>query len=704
MVTTPAQVLEEAELLARARAGLGRHAPLVKGELVFGDDRLSSEQREALRFLLKSSSHVTGLRGRAGSGKTTLLAEYGSQLEKEGIRITALSITGDASRGVLRSEAGFPAADTVAKFLASPVLQKRARGHVILIDEAGLLPLADLGKIFDVVGESTRILLVGDTGQLAPVGRGDAMRLLELYAGLPVATVRQIRRQTEEGYRLAVEAMAERDLKAAFARLDDINAILEIPEDGHRYHRLAMDYAQCLVETGIAPLIVSPTHREGRAAVDAVRSHLRELGHLGPDRQHLQYRDLKWEAAERLLPENYERGQAVQFTQNVPGVKRGSVLSVLGVDADRTVWLESPSGKGIRLDLTRAEHFRVFGVGRILLSAGDRVRITNGGKDVNGRRLENGTLSTIKKFTPDGHIECANGVTLPTSFGFIAHGYDTAYSSQGKTAREVFVAQSSASFRASSSEQFYVAVSRGKERVRIYTDSRENLQNAVGNSARRLSALEFTGLGQELFMNGGLDGTEWAKRIAEGKAWRQEEMKTHVEKLMAQRKIDPPQEKIGSYTEYLEMRRANLSADGMSRSKGHPDAAKPKRGQKGMVPDPRGNQKSSADEMLSKVEASRLAPSVAENAIKRQGTSFARIGEAIKASGDRLRDVVGRTKRGAEAMAQAAQRAIQFGNVRSSVGRLMGNQKSREAMAKQQATQKPPAPKLTVTPVIRRGK
>jgi conjugative relaxase-like TrwC/TraI family protein len=711
-VTTAELVAEEALMIQRVRDGRSKLAPLLKGRLNFIQDFLSKEQREAVRHILKTHDQVIALRGIAGSGKTTLLTEVRQQLEHQGIRMVALAPSAQASRGVLRDE-GFQGAETIANFLASKELQQRVRGQVLLIDEAGTIPNRELNRILELAGSSTRVILSGDTGQHAPVGRGDSMRLLENYAGLPVATVRQIRRQESANYRQAVEAMSERDLKSAFARLDEINAILEIPDDSTRYRRLALDYAQCLVETGIAPLVVSPTHAEGRMAVNAIREYLKELGHLGKERNFLQYRQLKWEVAEMRRPENYEAGQMVQFHQNVPGVKRGSILPVLGVDSTNRVWVELPGGKQTVLDLSRSEHFRVYEIGEICFAPGDSIKLTNGGKDVNGRRLENGTLSTVKHIAKDGRLTLVNGMVLKPDFGHFAYGYDTSHSSQGKTAREVLVAQSSRSFRAGSTEQFYVSISRGRERLKIYTDDRINLQAAVGNSARRMSALELTGLGHELFiMDGGLSGKKWTERIAANKAQRLNQLKSHADRVMAERGHSPAEGKIISFADYVEMRRANVTADGKSRSKGHPQANRGKRqGQKGMVPDPRGNQKSSADleqkpeaQAKPKSETTKPEPKKAE---AKASVALQTVEKAVSASARNLREVVGRTERGAKAIKEGAERQISIGKLKTTLGKLTGNSKTKSAQVKHEATRKPTPPKPkppTPTPTIRRGR
>jgi conjugative relaxase-like TrwC/TraI family protein len=718
-VTTPGLVVEEALMIQRVRDGRGQLAPLLKGPIRFGQDFLSKEQREAVRHILKSNDQVIGLRGVAGSGKTTLLTEVRQQLEAQGTRIVALAPSAQASRGVLRDE-GFKGANTIARFLVDKEMQRKARGHVLLVDEAGTIGIRDLTRLLEIAGNSTRVILCGDTGQHAPVARGDSLRILEQWAGLVVATVRQIRRQETEGYKKAVESMAEGDLKSAFSALDRINAFVEIQDAELRYRRVAVDYLNCLQQTGVPPLIVSPTHAEAREGMAAIRGYLRENGILGRDQAFVHFREMKWEAAEKVRAENYELGQMVQFHQNVPGIRRGTIARVVGVDASNKVWVETPAGKR-QLDLARSEHFRVFEIGRIMLAPGDRVKITNSGKDLNGRRLENGTLGVIKSIDPKGRITLVNGLELGRDFGHIQYGYDTSHSSQGKTAREVFVLQSSSSFRAGSREQFYVSISRGKERLQVYTDDRVKLQAAVGNSARRMSALEFSGFGDEIFMKkGGLSGTEWTARIAKDNAARQKKLTSFVEKLAAQRKVDPPQGKIASFVDLVEMQRANVSPDGRSRSKGLPH--KPKRpGNKGM-PDPRGNEKSSKEDEKAEDRKVDLSPKkengkskpVVEGAedlkpqqkpLSKKGKVFARVEAAVKSSNKHLKEVIGSTKRGAESLKEGAKKKIHFGKEQTTVGKVGNGQKAKAARLDQEVTKKPTPPKpKPPAPTIRKGK
>jgi hypothetical protein len=61
---------------------------------------------------------------------------------------------------------------------------------------------------------------------------------------------------------------------------------------------------------------------------------------------------------------------------------------------------------------------------------------------------------------------------------------------QGKTVDEVLVVASSRSLPAINQEQFYVSISRGRERCQVFTDDTELLRSHVTHSSARLAAIE----------------------------------------------------------------------------------------------------------------------------------------------------------------------------------------------------------------------
>ena len=512
--TTKEVLQEEIAMSDFVREGRGRYIKLGGIEPPALDEGLSREQREAAMVILNSRDRVTALKGGAGTGKTRMLLSTMAAINRAGKEVHTFAPSADAA-AVLQKE-GFGEAATVERLLIDPQLQTKVRGQVLLIDEAGLLSVKDTKRLFDVAREqNARVILVGDSAQHHGVTRGDALRILERDAGIRTAELSTIRRQTNEQYRQAVKAISEGDtlgkdgntrLQAGMSMLDDMGAIIEA-EGEDRYKQIAADYAAVTAERkhGGAfktALVVSPTHKESEHVTEAIRDELKAEGRLGTDeRQFLSLRPLNLTEAQRGDQREYQPGAVVQFVQNAKGFTRGERLAVTGTD-DKGVHVTRPDGSATLLPLNQAARFQVYQQRQVALAKGDKLRITMNGlveqetrRGLLGRkakdRLDNGAIYEVEGFTRKGDIRLTNGVVVPKNYGGITNGFViTSHASQGKTVDVALVALGQESFAAANREQAYVSVSRGRDAVRIYTDDKAAMMEAVRNSAARLSATE----------------------------------------------------------------------------------------------------------------------------------------------------------------------------------------------------------------------
>ncbi|MEM7603201.1 MAG: MobF family relaxase, partial [Verrucomicrobiota bacterium] len=320
LITHDEVLAEELALIQHVRSGKGRYSSLVPDGHPLKRTFLSSEQKAAVRHILRSNDRVIALRGGAGTGKTTTMQEIVEAIESTGTQVFALAPSADASRNTLR-EAGFENADTVAQFLKNPKLHQQAHGQVIWVDEAGLLGTRDLHALTQRAGSKTRIILTGDTHQHAPVARGNAFQNLQKFAGLKPVELTQIRRQEPATYREAVHDLSQKNLRSAFLKLDAMGAIHEEPDHHTRYEKLANDYSR-LSHGAQVPLVVSPTRREVHYVTEAIRTQLKHENRLRDERVFPCYRNLQWGSAEKKESENYEPGFMVQYHQNGKGIRR----------------------------------------------------------------------------------------------------------------------------------------------------------------------------------------------------------------------------------------------------------------------------------------------------------------------------------------------------------------------------------------------
>jgi conjugative relaxase-like TrwC/TraI family protein len=494
MATTNEMVALESGLIDFARQGRGRFRPLRDPQRPCTRDWFNDGQKAAVRHVLGSRDRVMIIRGVAGTGKTTLEQEIGEALAESGKPVVAIAQSVKASREVLREQAGFANADTVARFLKDQQMQKSARGGVILVDEASQLGTRDMGQVFDVAeAVGARVILVGDRRQHRSVTAGEPLKLLEESAGLRVAEVNEILRQDGD-YKMAAEALSEGRTEDAFKQLDKLKWIKEVP-DADRDIELATAYLSAAAEKKPdgkpkSALVVSPTHAEGDRITQAIRTGLKANGKLGEEHLVGAWAPAHLTDAQKADSTQYDSGYLLQFHQNAPGYKKGTRLIL---------------DEKVQPPTALANRFEAYRPIQIALAVGDRVRVTATGKTRDGKhKLSNGTLLNVQGFTKQGDIIVDHSWVLSRDFGHLTHGYVvTSHASQGATVDKVFIGMSKESLPATYQRTAYVAVTRGKEQALLFTDNKKELLKAVSRPDDPLSATQLAQSTQQKPPQGG---------------------------------------------------------------------------------------------------------------------------------------------------------------------------------------------------------
>ncbi len=484
-------LLEEKNMVRLARQGVGELRPIYRNA---PEISLQGQQADAVRHLLTTTDRVSIIQGAAGSGKTTLMREAVRHLEAAGKKVTVVAPTAEASRGVLQAE-GFKEADTVMRLLNDKKKQQELYGQVLWVDEAGLLGTKDMTALLELTRrENARLVLGGDTRQHASVVRGDALRILNTVGRIKSAEVSKIYRQKDVHFRKVVEDLSKGDVGSAFEQLDKMEAIQSVnplkPNE-----QLVKDYARA-IKKGKSALVISPTHQQGEETTQSIRGHLRQAGMIGKKEFVLpQLINRNLTEAEKSDYRNLTKGQWLQFNLPAPGITRGSLWEITD-SSEKGVWLKNQEGVTLPLTQGMSSRYDVLFKKEIGLSKGDALRITRNGFDVNKNRLNNGQLMEVVSVKDKGELLLRNPVskaryTLPRNYGHLTHAHCiTSYASQGKTVDEVFIAQPASTFPATDAKQFYVSISRARERVRIYTDDKEKLLEHAARAGERTSAIE----------------------------------------------------------------------------------------------------------------------------------------------------------------------------------------------------------------------
>lgn len=491
LCTTKQVLSEEKHMVRLAREGQGKLRPLY---LTAPSLNLDGQQAEAVSHVLTTPHRVSIIRGAAGTGKTTLMKEAVRHMEMAGKKVTVVAPTAQASRGVLKVE-GFDEAETVAKLLVDKNMQKKLENQVLWVDEAGLLGTKDMTSLLGLATKhNARIILGGDTRQHSSVIRGDALRILNTVGGIQTAEVSKIYRQKNSIYKSAVEDLSKGNVKNAFDKLDTMGAIREI--DPLKPNKALVDDYVEAVKSGKSTLVVSPTHKQADEVTEAIRKQLKASEIIGK-KEILATRllNLNLTEAEKNDWRNIQKGQYVQFNQNCPNIPRGSMWYVED-STEQQITIKDDNGKSVSLPTENSKRYDVFAKTEIGLSKGDSLRITRNGFDQDKKRMNNGDLLEVISVKKKGDILLRNRLSkekykISGEFGHLAHAHCiTSHASQGKTVDEVFISQPASTFPATDSKQFYVSVSRARDKVNIYTDDKEELLDHASRLGDRQSAIE----------------------------------------------------------------------------------------------------------------------------------------------------------------------------------------------------------------------
>jgi ATP-dependent exoDNAse (exonuclease V) alpha subunit len=362
----------------------------------------------------------------------------------------------------------------------------------------GYSDMIELMKLSQKIGFD--MVLVGDTKQHNSVARGDALRYIETNTKISPLALTQNRRQSDPEYKKAIDQLASKDITSAIQTLDNMGAIKEIPISTKRYEALSKEYTQKVKEyrtwqeASSQILVVTPTHEEANIITNKIRRSLKSSGHINKD--DINYKILEDRGltnAQKQNPSIYNKGDIVQFNQNVAGgFVRGSQYSV---DIDRKTFkpylkdFDSATNKPTKKEIpfTQSDKFSVLKENQIKLTTGDLIRFTSPAKTDQNKTIHKGSIHSIKAInTSNNQITLDNNQTIPTNFSHLKHGYtSTSYSAQGRTVSHLLIAQSSMSLPASSFEQVYVSLSRGKTSISLYTDNKQELVKAISRSKVR---------------------------------------------------------------------------------------------------------------------------------------------------------------------------------------------------------------------------
>jgi conjugative relaxase-like TrwC/TraI family protein len=494
-LTSQAALRCELNVVMAAKNGRGGHATLNPNYQP--PPNLSAEQAAAVKQILGSRDFITLFRGGAGTGKSFALKEVECGLVAAKHPVVVLAPQRQQVQDLQTD--GLPA-ETLALFLEKKQLP---HGAVVIVDEAGQIGARQLYQLIMVVQANRgRIVLSGDTRQHGAVQASDALLAIEKYSGLRAAEVHEIRRQdparaksTEErafvtDYRNAVYAASSRRIAESFNILDKLGCIREVAQDERRAV-LAKEYLTSL-DRCERVLVVAQTWTEVNGVNEAIRAELQASGRIGPGVKLKTYQVVDLSEAQKQDARFYEPGQFACMLRRYGRFKKGELCPIAGTKEHGLVLIKD--GRRSTMSYQYANRVAVAAEKEIEVAPGDRLQLKFNGKSKEGHSIANGELVTVRRINADGSLKVEDArlrvKTLSPQQRMFNRGYAvTSYASQGKTVDTVLVADAGCR-AATSSNQWYVAISRGRKRVIVFTDNKAELRASIEQSGERELALD----------------------------------------------------------------------------------------------------------------------------------------------------------------------------------------------------------------------
>ncbi|MDR6246934.1 conjugative transfer relaxase protein TraI [Klebsiella sp. SORGH_AS 1025] len=514
----------EKRIIRLVAEGLCTQSPLIAPGTVILPAGLTDGQRHASRLILESADRFVAVQGYAGVGKTTQMKAVLTALETLPApgRPVVIGLA-PTHRAVGEMVLCGIKAQTLASFLmetereiqsgASPDFQQT----LFLMDECSMVGNRDFAECLQYIANGGgRAVLCGDRDQLLSVAHGAPFTLLQERSPLDTAIMKDIVRQVPS-LRPAIYALTNRCVPAALdiIRQQDpdtvprepdqwkpAGAVIAMPqtaaqkkEEGDRVlAAVVADFTGRTAECRASTLIVTQTNADKNAVNVAIHQRLQARGKLGTETV-ITVLDREKTHSDRLksvqgMAEHAGKTALINDRYYEIHVRKdcqtGGIVEL--VDDTGQVQLFSAFESSLR-------DVAIFTSRQIAISVGECVTFSRSDRERGRTAGENWRVSAVAE---TGEIHLTRGeITRILKPGqemadrHLDYGYaGTTHKAQGASARYVIVLAGVEGARASLAtlRETYVALSRAKEHVQVYTDNLGRWLERVSGSSDRPTA------------------------------------------------------------------------------------------------------------------------------------------------------------------------------------------------------------------------
>jgi conjugative relaxase-like TrwC/TraI family protein len=461
-------------------------------------------QADALRHILTTDCQYSAVQGDAGTGKSFSMRYAKELLEKHGYEVCGVAPTGKAT-DELAAAAGIKTImtiDSLIKTADKPL--KRGKKYCFIVDESSMGGSRTINELLKVTQEyDAKVIFVGDKKQFQPVGAGKFFSDLQ-KTDVKVTHMKDVVRQKTAQTRNVVKALADKEIHEAFNHLAGHtgykNCIQEIKDGNARQQAVADDYVNCY-NSGTDAIVVTATNEDRRSINKIIREKLVNQGKIKNIGEFplLEPQNI----GDFLYADSFSIGQQIKGLPQLKVDGKSEFGVITDIDRNRnriTVYnpitqesfpIHTPDYAGKPFSVFNHNEKAALGIGeKIAFLKNAKVTDKNTGKTVN---LRNGQLAAITALDKEGNISVNMG-NKDIKFNLNDYNYLTTafalslHKSQGMTVDKVIWHADSQ--KEVSTNSIYVAITRCKRDIAVYTDDAENLRKKAAKEQDKYSTMD----------------------------------------------------------------------------------------------------------------------------------------------------------------------------------------------------------------------
>lgn len=248
--------------------------------------KFDESQIHAIHAALKHN--VFMLQGTAGTGKTATIKALTNIFMHNNLSFEQISLSGKAADNI-RKSTGFEAR-TIHSLLGimSPKPHNKENPlsiDIIIVDEISMVDAWLFSKLLDAMSPNTKLIMVGDNGQLDSIGVGVMQGMIDSGI-IPTTTLSKIHRQAQESAiithslafrngKVAKELSPKSETDETYGVKQDLNYVfVKNDEEDRILHKVLEKYKHFFQKDGLSNTqIICATRSTGKVSVDKLNEY-----------------------------------------------------------------------------------------------------------------------------------------------------------------------------------------------------------------------------------------------------------------------------------------------------------------------------------------------------------------------------------------------------------------------------------------------